>query len=107
MFRTAKIFTTTIPEVSRLPQVFCFAEKEAARRPATRERTGGQTGVEMEALTACSVACLTLYDMCKAVDRGMTITDCKLLEKHGGKSNQLSGKMQALQPVLQLTLPKP
>jgi hypothetical protein len=39
-----------------------------------------------EALTAVQVALLTIYDMCKAVDRGMTITDCKLLEKHGGKS---------------------
>jgi cyclic pyranopterin phosphate synthase len=48
--------------------------------------TVGQTGVEMEALTAVQVALLTIYDMCKAVDRGMTITDCKLLEKHGGKS---------------------
>ena len=46
----------------------------------------GQTGVEMEALTAVQVALLTIYDMCKAVDRGMTINDCKLLEKHGGKS---------------------
>jgi cyclic pyranopterin phosphate synthase len=46
----------------------------------------GQTGVEMEALTAVQVALLTIYDMCKAVDRGMTITDVKLLEKHGGKS---------------------
>jgi cyclic pyranopterin phosphate synthase len=46
----------------------------------------GKTGVEMEALTACSVACLTLYDMCKAVDRGMTITDFRLVEKSGGKS---------------------
>lgn len=46
----------------------------------------GPTGVEMEALTALQVALLTIYDMCKAVDRGMTITDCKLLEKHGGKS---------------------
>ena len=44
MFRTAKIFTTTISEVSRLPQGFRFPEKEVARRPATRERTGGQTG---------------------------------------------------------------
>ena len=44
------------------------------------------TGVEMEALTAVQVALLTIYDMCKAVDRGMTITDVKLLEKHGGKS---------------------
>lgn len=48
--------------------------------------TVGPTGVEMEALTAVQVALLTIYDMCKAVDRGMTITDCKLLEKHGGKS---------------------
>jgi cyclic pyranopterin monophosphate synthase len=46
----------------------------------------GQTGVEMEALTAVQVALLTIYDMCKAVDRGMTITDVRLLEKHGGKS---------------------
>lgn len=46
----------------------------------------GQTGVEMEALTACSVALLTIYDMCKAVDRGMTISGVRLMEKHGGKS---------------------
>ncbi len=46
----------------------------------------GKTGVEMEALTACSVACLTLYDMCKAVDRGMKITNLRLVEKSGGKS---------------------
>jgi len=52
---------------------------------ATAE-VNGQTGVEMEALTAVQVSLLTIYDMCKAVDRGMTITDVKLLEKHGGKS---------------------
>ena len=52
---------------------------------ATAECTG-QTGVEMEALTACSVALLTIYDMCKAVDRGMTISGVRLMEKHGGKS---------------------
>jgi cyclic pyranopterin phosphate synthase len=52
---------------------------------ATAE-TVGPTGVEMEALTAVQVALLTIYDMCKAVDRGMTRTDVKLLEKHGGKS---------------------
>jgi cyclic pyranopterin phosphate synthase len=46
----------------------------------------GKTGVEMEALTACSVACLTIYDMLKAVDRAMTITDLRLVEKSGGKS---------------------
>ncbi len=48
--------------------------------------TVGPTGVEMEALTAVQMALLTIYDMVKAVDRGMTITDVKLLEKHGGKS---------------------
>ena len=52
---------------------------------ATAE-TVGPTGVEMEALTAVQVALLTIYDMCKAVDRGMTITNVRLLEKHGGKS---------------------
>jgi cyclic pyranopterin monophosphate synthase len=46
----------------------------------------GRTGVEMEALTAVSVAALTVYDMCKAVDRGMTITDIRLTRKSGGKS---------------------
>ena len=48
--------------------------------------TVGPTGVEMEALTAVQIALLTIYDMCKAVDRGMTITDLCVLEKHGGKS---------------------
>ena len=48
--------------------------------------TVGPTGVEMEALLAVNIALLTIYDMCKAVDRGMTITGVKLLEKHGGKS---------------------
>ncbi len=48
--------------------------------------TVGRTGVEMEALTAVSVGLLTIYDMCKAVDRGMTISAVRLLEKEGGKS---------------------
>ena len=48
--------------------------------------TVGPTGVEMEALTAVQIALLTIYDMCKAVDRGMIMTDIRLLEKHGGKS---------------------
>jgi len=58
------------------PAVLCRASAE----------TVGPTGVEMEALTAVQVALLTIYDMCKAADRGMTITDVRLLEKHGGKS---------------------
>lgn len=49
-------------------------------------RVNGKTGVEMEALTAASVACLTIYDMAKAVDRGMTVTDIRVVEKTGGKS---------------------
>ena len=49
-------------------------------------RTTGKTGVEMEALTAVSAAALTVYDMCKAVDRGMHITDIQLVHKSGGKS---------------------
>ena len=52
-------------------------------------RTTGKTGVEMEALTAVSVAALTLYDMCKAVDRGIRLTDIRLAEKHGGKSGDI------------------
>ncbi|MEX3979594.1 cyclic pyranopterin monophosphate synthase MoaC [Paraburkholderia sp. EG287A] len=59
-----------------LPGVHCTAQVE----------TLGRTGVEMEALTAVQVGLLTVYDMCKAVDRGMTITDVRVLEKHGGKS---------------------
>ena len=46
----------------------------------------GKTGIEMEALTAASIACLTVYDMCKAVDRGMEIMDVRLLKKDGGKT---------------------
>jgi cyclic pyranopterin phosphate synthase len=52
-------------------------------------RTSGKTGVEMEALTAVSVAALTIYDMCKAVDRAMRITDIRVAEKRGGKSGEI------------------
>lgn len=53
-------------------------------------KLAGQTGVEMEALTAASVAALTIYDMCKAVDRGMVIGEIKLVHKSGGKSGEWS-----------------
>jgi cyclic pyranopterin phosphate synthase len=63
------------------------AEVEASRvRILATCKVAGQTGVEMEALTAASVAALTLYDMCKAVDRGMSIEHVRLLEKAGGRS---------------------
>ena len=51
--------------------------------------TVGKTGVEMEALTAVQVGLLTIYDMCKAADRGMVMTNVRVLEKHGGKSRRL------------------
>jgi cyclic pyranopterin monophosphate synthase len=57
--------------------------------------TVGPTGVEMEALTAVQVALLTIYDMCKAADRGMTINHVHLLEKHGGKSGSFKAESQA------------
>ena len=59
--------------------------QQQTRVRATAKVTG-QTGVEMEALTAVAVACLTVYDMAKAVDRGMEITAVRLVEKRGGRS---------------------
>ena len=59
---------------------------EGGLRVVARVKTTGPTGVEMEALTAVSVACLTLYDMLKAADRGMVIEGVRLLEKSGGAS---------------------
>lgn len=53
-------------------------------------RLEGKTGAEMEALTSAAVAALTVYDMCKAVDKGMVIEDCRLLEKRGGKSDYIN-----------------
>jgi cyclic pyranopterin monophosphate synthase len=63
----------------------CIPHPASVRCTATVEVTG-KTGVEMEALTAVQVGLLTIYDMCKAVDRGMTIHNVQLLEKRGGKS---------------------
>ncbi len=63
----------------------CDPDRHAVDIEATC-KLNGQTGVEMEALTAVSIAALTVYDMCKAVDRGMRITDVRLIHKAGGKS---------------------
>ncbi len=65
---------------------FKILEDEVAVQCLAQVETSGQTGVEMEALTAVQVALLTIYDMCKAVDRGMFMLDIRLLEKAGGKS---------------------
>ena len=64
-------------------------QAESAIEIEATVRTTGKTGVEMEALTAVSVAALTIYDMCKAVDRGMRITDIRLAEKRGGRSGEI------------------
>ncbi|MDR3452707.1 MAG: cyclic pyranopterin monophosphate synthase MoaC [Rhodoferax sp.] len=74
--RVAIDFEANSAEAVGAPAIFCTATVE----------TVGPTGVEMEALTAVQVALLTIYDMVKAVDRGMTMTDVRVLEKHGGKS---------------------
>ncbi len=72
--------------LTRVAVEFALQEDAHSIACTATVETVGQTGVEMEALTAVQVALLTIYDMCKAVDRGMTITDVRLLEKHGGKS---------------------
>jgi cyclic pyranopterin phosphate synthase len=75
--------------ISGVEMAFTFVdEADAAVDIRATVRLSGRTGVEMEALTAVSVAALTVYDMCKAVDRAMTITDIRLLKKSGGKSGE-------------------
>ncbi|WKB51128.1 cyclic pyranopterin monophosphate synthase MoaC [Eleftheria terrae] len=78
-----------------------FELEAAASRVECRAQveTLGRTGVEMEALTAVQVGLLTIYDMCKAVDRGMTITGVRVLEKHGGKSGSYLADTPAADPT--------
>jgi cyclic pyranopterin phosphate synthase len=71
-------------------ELVCDPERNTVDITATC-KLNGRTGVEMEALTAVSIAALTVYDMCKAVDRGMRIGDIKLLHKDGGKSGEWRG----------------
>ncbi|MGH2544194.1 MAG: cyclic pyranopterin monophosphate synthase MoaC [Ardenticatenaceae bacterium] len=71
---------------------FSFDEAGSRIEIEGRVRVSGKTGVEMEALTAVSVAALTIYDMAKAVDRAMQITDIRLVEKRGGKSGDYLGE---------------
>jgi cyclic pyranopterin phosphate synthase len=72
--------------LTRVTLDFQILEEQSAVQCRAQVETSGQTGVEMEALTAVQVALLTIYDMCKAVDRGMIMLDIRLLEKAGGKS---------------------
>ncbi len=78
--------------ISKVSVDFAADEKSSSIEVSATVRVEGKTGVEMEALTACSIAALTLYDMCKAVDRGMKITDLRLTEKSGGKSGTFTAE---------------
>jgi cyclic pyranopterin phosphate synthase len=78
--------------ITRVSVDFVPDEASSAIEVSATVKVEGKTGVEMEALTACSVACLTLYDMVKAVDRGIRITDLRLVEKTGGKSGHFTAE---------------
>ncbi|MCP1646878.1 cyclic pyranopterin monophosphate synthase MoaC [Pseudomonas sp. GD04087] len=84
--RTHELIPLCHPLLLTSVKVELSAEGTDTVHIVARCKLAGQTGVEMEALTAASVAALTIYDMCKAVDRGMTIESVRLLEKLGGKS---------------------
>lgn len=86
----AKQTSQLIPLCHPLPLTSVKIDIQFAERTATIRctvKTTGRTGVEMEALTGANIAALTLYDMCKALDKGITITDMRLIEKTGGKSD--------------------
>lgn len=89
--QAAKRTSELIPLSHPIPITKISVAFETKTRPArvlchATVETVGRTGVEMEALTAVSAALLTIYDMCKAIDRGMRLTDIRLMEKRGGKS---------------------
>lgn len=87
--RTAELIPLCHPLLlTKVALEFAYDEAASAIEITATVRCRGQTGVEMEALTAVSVAALTIYDMAKAVERGMTISDIRLLEKRGGKSGE-------------------
>lgn len=95
--QAAKQTSTLIPlchplALTRVEIEFRIARRENAVQCMATAETLGRTGVEMEALTAASVALLTIYDMCKAVDRGMRIESIGLEEKRGGKSGHWLAK---------------
>ena len=85
--RTADLIPLCHPiPITRVTVDFEIDEAANAVHCTATVACDGKTGVEMEALTAVQVGLLTVYDMCKAADRGMTMTDVRLMEKHGGKS---------------------
>jgi len=85
--RTAELIPLCHPlPLTRVAVGFTLDPAGSAVHISVQAETVGRTGVEMEALTAVQVGLLTIYDMCKAADRGMVMTDVRLLEKRGGKS---------------------
>ena len=89
--RTAELIPLCHPlPLTHVAVEFAIDDAAAAVHCTVQCETLGRTGVEMEALTAVQVGLLTVYDMVKAVDRGMVITDVRVLEKHGGKSGDWS-----------------
>jgi cyclic pyranopterin phosphate synthase len=85
--RTAELIPLCHPiALTHVEVEFSLDHERSSVECVVTTETVGRTGVEMEALTALSVALLTLYDMCKAADRGMVVGDIRLLEKQGGKS---------------------
>ncbi|BDX19372.1 MAG: cyclic pyranopterin monophosphate synthase MoaC [Pseudomonadales bacterium] len=90
--RTSDLIPLCHPLMLTSVKVELGIEAPDAVRIQARCKLAGQTGVEMEALTAVSVAALTLYDMCKAVDKGMVIESTRLLSKSGGKSGEFQAE---------------
>ncbi|MBM3350734.1 MAG: cyclic pyranopterin monophosphate synthase MoaC [Betaproteobacteria bacterium] len=91
--RTAELIPLCHPiALTRVAADFEVIEASSSILCTVTAETHGKTGVEMEALTAVSTALLTIYDMCKSVDRAMTICDIRLLGKHGGKSGDWVAK---------------
>lgn len=85
--RTADLIPLCHPlALTRVAVEFTINDADSSIMCNTQVETYGKTGVEMEALTAVQVGLLTIYDMCKAIDRGMVMTDIRVMEKHGGKS---------------------
>ncbi len=98
--RTADLIPLCHPiALTRIAVDFAIADEDDAASAVTCTATVecvGQTGVEMEALTAVQIGLLTIYDMCKAVDREMTITDVRVVEKRGGKSGRFAESLSLL-----------
>ena len=89
--RTADLIPLCHPlPLTRVVVDFRIDEAASAVHISVQAETVGRTGVEMEALTAVQIGLLTVYDMCKAADRGMVMGEIKVLEKHGGKSGDWS-----------------